>query len=212
MTKHGFTLIEVMIAATVFLIVTGIALSFSVAAVSQTDDNTATAWSLSGLVAVLEPLEQELAQASLSYVDGEEETTGTVIDTANACHQISVADGTSQNAIRFRKMVGYNKTDQRIIWSKPITYQLALNKGENPVTNPKALPGKDDNDNGYVDEMCLQKVYDIDTSFITTSLLFRNAASIVFERKARLLTITMIYYEKPGVDRTITTSVALSEL
>lgn len=206
MKKTGFTLIEVMIASTVFLVVAGIALSFSVAAVNQTDLNTSTAWSLSGIVAVMEPIEKELAQGSVSYLDGEEEgSPGTVIDTNNTCHEINIPSGSGQNVLIFRKMAGYNKTDQRIIWSKPITYQLAANRGE-------TVNGTDDNNNGFVDEMCLQRNYNGETTFLTTSLLFGNAGSIEFFRDGRLITVTFKYFESPGVEKTIRTSVALAEM
>lgn len=194
-----------MIAATVFLIVAGIALSFSVAAVNQTDLNTSVAWSLAGLVDVLEPIEQEIAQASVSYVDGEEETTGTVIDNTNSCCEINVPSGSGQNVLIFRKMVGYNKTDQRIIWSKPITYQLAPNRGE-------TINGADDNGNGFVDDMCLQRIYNGETTFITTSLLFGGAGHLTFFRDGRLITIELRYFESQGVEREVRTSVALSEM
>ncbi len=141
MKRYGFTLIEVMIASSIFVIVAGIALSFSIAATKQVDMNTKTASALAGLVFISEKIQAELLQSSLTY-------DGVLADSTPISSEHIIVE---PNAITFRKNIGYDMVNFVPIWSDWIRYELV------PFHQEIEGDGIDNNNNGYTDEHVLRR-------------------------------------------------------
>lgn len=196
--KQGFSLLEVMISSAIFIIVCGMAMSFSVSAVRQTEITTTDAAAQVGMVRITERIQAELAQSAVDY-DGKLTGYPTPdIDVVDQIQPFVELTTTGSNYITFRMVETYTGApDFDTVWSDWITYKL--------IPGSKEIMGNgiDDNGNGVADEMWLQRikppeldqVITRDINFISTPL---NPNGIRFLLSGKLMTIEISYSTSTG--------------
>ena len=178
--KTGFTLIEVIIASTIFVIIMGTALSFSGTFGNQVNSETRIAGLMADASYVLNKLDSDLCFTKAIYTGYEESTTT----------EIPENDGIiiNSDSIEFRRYLYFNIADSKDVWSKPMKYQLVPSHGE------IAGDGIDNNHNGYIDELCIQRDNgDGTTEYLRTDLLFADPADFSFALNGNLINLHMAY-------------------
>jgi prepilin-type N-terminal cleavage/methylation domain-containing protein len=200
----GFTLLEVMIAASIMVVVLGIALSFSITATQQAKFNTDDAYTVRGTVKIFEYLKKDISQGTADYNNGLDTDLNAITGTIQPA-----ANNTPVNTLTLRKLAGFDAATTKIIHSKPIVYALQLAPWEGT-----AFDGADNDGNGLADEMVLTRTFDpggTEQLFerVSTDILFADNTGFTVTRINNLIVIDLVYLAGDATRAHSSTSFAL---